>query len=156
MADEKNTKERSYDNKAKVAFIHAIQPSPNCIEWPYGKNSNGYGQMRWDGSSKRLAHRVSYEFHRGPIPPKLFVLHRCDNPACINPDHLFIGNYQDNIDDARSKGRLRPFGKPMPEPRPWRDALICKEYLAGATIRQLVKKYKISPNLICSITTEVR
>lgn len=51
------------------------------------------------------AHRVSWELFRGPIPNKLFVLHKCDNKNCINPDHLFLGTAKDNIHDCIRKGR---------------------------------------------------
>ena len=51
------------------------------------------------------AHRYSWEIHKGPIPDGLFVLHRCDVPACVNPSHLFLGNNQENVDDMMNKGR---------------------------------------------------
>jgi hypothetical protein len=55
-----------------------------------------------------LAHRVSWAIHNGPIPDGLLVLHRCDNPACVRPDHLFLGTDKDNAADREKKGRGRP------------------------------------------------
>lgn len=81
-------------------------PEPNCgcWIWLYGLTSEGYGTVRFRGRSRR-AHRVSWVLHRGPIPNGAFVCHHCDNPICINPDHLFIGTAADNNKDRRRKGR---------------------------------------------------
>lgn len=66
----------------------------------------GYGQMNID---RKLigAHRYSWELHYGPIPEGLWVLHKCDNRACVRPDHLFVGTPKDNVDDMWAKGRVK-------------------------------------------------
>lgn len=76
----------------------------DCIEWRGARDKDGYGKTRRNGKDVR-AHRVSYEAARGPIPAGLCVLHRCDNPPCINPDHLFLGTIADNVRDMDRKGR---------------------------------------------------
>jgi hypothetical protein len=76
-----------------------------CWEWMANKTHNGYGQIYYNGSQRR-AHRVSYEIHIGPIPSGMLICHRCDNPSCINPEHLFIGTVKDNINDCIEKGRF--------------------------------------------------
>ena len=81
-----------------------------CWEWTAGKHWDGYGQFWLDGANV-LAHKASYLFFKGPIPSAMHVLHRCDNPACVNPDHLFPGTHQDNMNDMTRKGRQRPRGK---------------------------------------------
>lgn len=68
--------------------------------------SCGYGRIRHNGKFD-LAHRVSWKLYRGPIPEGMQVCHKCDVPACVNPDHLFLGTQKDNMQDASEKGRLK-------------------------------------------------
>jgi hypothetical protein len=76
-----------------------------CWEYTGCRNDKGYGQL-YDGSSRKIsAHRASWAVHRGPIPDGLCVCHHCDNPSCVNPDHLFLGTKKDNFDDMWDKGR---------------------------------------------------
>ena len=78
-----------------------------CWEWQACKLKEGYGQFGLNGKVVR-AHRLSYELCVGPIPPGMCVLHACDNPPCVNPSHLFLGNDADNVYDSTSKGRRFP------------------------------------------------
>jgi hypothetical protein len=82
-----------------------------CWIWKGAKNSLGYGHIFKDGSEV-YAHRLSYEFAYGSVPEGLDILHKCDNPTCIRPDHLFPGTHKQNIDDMVTKGRCnRAFGE---------------------------------------------
>jgi len=76
----------------------------SCWEFTGARKHNGHGYF-WDGSKLILAHRYSYEQHFGPIPEGLCILHKCDNPPCVNPEHLFVGTKSDNIKDRDKKGR---------------------------------------------------
>jgi hypothetical protein len=77
-----------------------------CVEWTAYRDKDGYGILRVSGKLRR-AHRISYERSVGAVPEAMHVLHRCDNPSCINPDHLFLGTNRDNVKDKISKGRDR-------------------------------------------------
>jgi hypothetical protein len=75
-----------------------------CVEWSGCRTKHGYGKATFNGGWK-LAHRAAWEDRHGPIPNGLCVLHRCDNPPCINTDHLFLGTPKDNAVDRTNKGR---------------------------------------------------
>lgn len=75
-----------------------------CWIWIAGLDSRGYGQFWLDGIDRK-AHRISYILKNGDIPDDLIVCHHCDNPSCVNPNHLFLGTHQDNATDRDQKGR---------------------------------------------------
>ena len=85
-----------------------VKGAGDCWEFNgtwHGNSPHG----RFFFNSKRVgAHRFSYEMHHGPIPEGMLICHRCDNPKCVNPAHLFLGTYADNMRDAFNKGRLKP------------------------------------------------
>ncbi len=93
------------EQRFRERFHQKIEKQESCWMWISCLNNWGYGTVSRRGRTV-LAHRVSYEISVGPIPQGLLVLHRCDVPACIRPDHLFLGSAADNSADARKKGRL--------------------------------------------------
>lgn len=100
-------------------FWANVEPlSPNeCWIWKGSRPDGRYGRMKDHGVAVS-AHRVSYELHHGPIPSEMQVLHKCDNPPCVNPNHLFIGTPLDNMQDKTKKGRAyTPKGKDNPSSR---------------------------------------
>ena len=74
------------------------------------KNNSGYGIFNMDNTSF-LAHRVSYSHYIGEIPKGMCVLHKCHNPACVNPEHLYVGTHRQNMDDMINSGRKKKRGK---------------------------------------------
>jgi len=76
----------------------------DCWEWQAAKTHSGYGAFRAP-NGMHPAHRYSYELHHGPIPDGMVICHKCDNPPCVNPIHLFLGTDKDNVADMLKKGR---------------------------------------------------
>src|SRR5690349_16079301 len=88
-------------------FWAKVRKTTACWLWTAGDNGLGYGLIGEGGRGCRrlYAHRVSWEIHNGPIPKGMSVLHRCDNPPCVRPDHLWLGTQGDNLRDMVAKGR---------------------------------------------------
>ena len=78
--------------------------SEGCWEWVAGKQRQGYGQIEYKGR-RFLAHRLAYLLHYGALEQNLCICHKCDNKACCNPKHLFMGTQKDNTQDCINKGR---------------------------------------------------
>lgn len=94
------------DNSRPLAerFWEKVEKYEKCWEWIGSKNNMGYGRINVDGKAL-LAHRVSYSINVEPIESTIKVLHICDNPLCIRPDHLRLGTQKDNQQDMAKKGR---------------------------------------------------
>jgi hypothetical protein len=88
----------------KCRFFAKVIKTESCWIWTSTKNRKGYGTIKW-GPKDKKAHRVSYLIHKGDIPDGKIIMHSCDNPSCVNPDHLKIGTDQENISDCVSKDR---------------------------------------------------
>lgn len=88
----------------KARFWSFVGDKDYCWEWTGAKNNHGYGNFRLNGAMW-IAPRAAYRIIFGGIPAAMCVCHRCDNPGCINPDHLFLSDHQGNMTDKQSKGR---------------------------------------------------
>lgn len=87
-------------------FWAKVKKTATCWLWTGHVNGKaGYGMFMRQSPKKLLAHRVSFEMAFGPIPEGAWVLHRCDNPRCVRPDHLFLGDVRSNAEDMMEKGR---------------------------------------------------
>lgn len=99
--------DKKISGKTIVDRFHAlVDKSGDCWEWTGNKNMLGYGMIWYDGKNIR-AHRVSYLIFNGDLSDNLFVCHKCDNPSCVNPSHLFLGTSKDNMRDMIKKGRAK-------------------------------------------------
>ena len=95
-------------------FWSKVQKTDSCWNWIGSQQGNGYGFLHYGTREKRnpiRPHRYSYEIHNGIIPDGLWVLHKCDNRLCVNPDHLFLGDRTDNMRDCATKGRVCTIGQ---------------------------------------------
>lgn len=81
-----------------------IDVKTNCLIWTGKCDAKGYGKVYYRGQFR--AHRIAWILTYGTIPHKLHVLHKCDNPPCVNPDHLYVGTNKDNVRDKVNRGRL--------------------------------------------------
>lgn len=88
----------------RLARNSIAEPNSGCVLWTGSFSKKGYGHIKVDGKCQ-LAHRVAWEIKNGPVPSGLCVCHKCDTPACINVDHLFIGTNDENMADRSRKGR---------------------------------------------------
>lgn len=93
-------------NKEQFESTVEMVPEAGCWIW-MGAISGKYGAT----PAQILAHRFSYELYKGAIPPGLFVLHRCDNRLCVNPNHLYVGTHKDNVIDALMRDRYNPHNR---------------------------------------------
>src|SRR3990167_9655999 len=93
------------DMDALRRFWNKVNKTDNCWNWIGGKTVAGYGCFKLDGRNY-LTHRLVYAWTYGPFAKGLNVCHKCDNPSCVRPDHLFLGTYSENMQDASRKGRL--------------------------------------------------
>lgn len=101
--------ERNALREERIASFWALtipEPNTGCWLWLGTEGPRGYGRLSFCGRRQR-ANRCAWEITRGPIADGLFVCHRCDQPSCVNPDHLFLGTHQDNMSDMARKGRGR-------------------------------------------------
>ena len=94
----------------KERFEEKFEPIPECGCWVWtaAHHERGYGYFHFpefDGRKSSFAHRVSYFLYKGVHPKDMSVCHTCDNPSCVNPDHLFLGSHADNMKDMSKKGR---------------------------------------------------
>ena len=93
-------------NNAESRFFDKVEKSSGCWLWVGAKQKDGYGMFTPSGRGSSVsAHRYSYALKYGEIPAGKNILHRCDTPSCVNPDHLFLGTRSDNMQDMQEKGR---------------------------------------------------
>ena len=122
-------------------FMDKVRKSDGCWEWTGARDANGYG-ITWFRLKQERTHRLSWHLHFG-APGALHVLHRCDNPPCVRPDHLFLGTRSDNMRDCSDKGRT-------PRAKINRDTAeyirrCCK---AGQTQASVAAKHGITPTQV--------
>lgn len=136
-------------------FWDKVNKTDTCWYWLAYTNIKGYGQFKFNGTM-RTTHRVSYELVHGTIPAGLLVCHKCDNPSCVNPAHLFLGTNDDNMKDMVNKNRShKPTGSINPKAKLVESDVIeiRNMYKTGRyTQLEIAKLYCISQPTVKDIT----
>lgn len=157
---------------AKTRFDSRVIRSEGCWRWGGSTNTKGYGRIKINGQDI-LAHRLAWTLHKGEIPSGMLICHKCDNPVCVNPDHLFIGTQRDNIRDAAAKGRIASGERHGMNTRPDRRSFgsangqskLSENSVAfiktahknrSVSNRQLARQFGVSESLICMINRGIR
>ena len=143
-------------SEQKDRFWQKVRKSDGCWEWTAARNGYGYGIF---GPNRKtfLAHRLSWSMAHGDIPDGLHVLHHCDNPSCVRPDHLFIGTAKDNVQDMIRKGRkvMGPFprGEDHPNTTLTEEDVraIRRRFESGESRSDLARAMGVCHSTICNI-----
>lgn len=152
----------NYSNRAKglpmLSMATRIKSKVNvtkngCWNWLGSYRKSGYGKMNVGSTTDGSRHtvtvsRASYETFVGPIPPGLVVCHKCDNPKCVNPDHLFVGTFKDNFDDMVAKGRQRLARGTRIASAKLDNQKVRQIRKSSLTVRELSEKYGVDTTTI--------
>jgi hypothetical protein len=132
------------------------EPNSGCWLWFGSSLPTGYGNF-WNGKYKEGAHRVAWRLFRGDIPDGMFVCHRCDNPSCVNPGHLFLGTPKQNSADRDRKGRCKvlPVFVGSLHPRAKLNEDKVKEIFrlrgGGMSYAQIAKRFQVGNSVIAKV-----
>ena len=134
-----------------TVLLRKAKTTSQCVEWDGHRDEDGYGRLSVDGRMMS-SHREAWVRTFGPIPEGLCVLHKCDNPPCVNPEHLFLGTHQENMRDRDQKGRASGGRtKPNAKLRPV-DVETIRTLLAdGSRPVELARTYGVCRNVISDI-----
>ena len=144
-----NTRQQRFESKM------TLNPSNGCLLWSASTNKFGYGKFADGNNGWVFSHRYAWEAEHGQIPEGKYVLHKCDNPSCVNTEHMYLGSYKDNAQDRENRnrgnhasgvnhGKNKLFPSQVHEIR---DAYDTGRY----SFRQLGKIYGIDPKSVADI-----
>lgn len=121
---------------SKVDKNGPVMPYMNtpCWVWQGQRDRKGYGRFYFGSTGRVAAHRLAYELENGPVLNELFACHHCDNPPCVNPDHIFPGTNLDNSMDAIKKGRRNPLKLPPTK-------VLVELRRSGLTLQAIASRY---------------
>ena len=141
---------RWHPQTLKDRFMAKVHPEPmsGCWLWGAAADEHGYGRITIDGKTK-LSHRVSYSLFCSEINDDDCILHKCDTPACVNPDHLWVGSRKDNYNDMCNKDRNVYGERCVNGKLSEKDALYIRNSKEKGTL--LAKRFEVSNALISTI-----
>lgn len=130
-------------------LFERTEKTDSCWNWT-GAKRNGYGSIKVKGKMMDM-HRLSFMLHKGEIPKGIFVCHHCDNPSCVNPDHLFLGTPKDNMQDCLKKGRMK-----IPEGHKFENGNIpVNRKLTEEQVKEIKLLLKTSKHLLVNEIAEI-
>lgn len=137
-------------------FWSRVYKTDGCWLWQGNTGKDGYGVVKRGSGIRVRAHREAYMITYGPIPDGLWVLHRCDNPRCVRPEHLFLGTSRDNINDMvakdrQLKGECNPASKLLPE----QVRRIRELHTEGISTRKLARQFGVCQRTIVTIIDRI-
>lgn len=140
-------------------FWRFVEKTESCWNWTGANDGKGYGLFTLAGGRQRRAHRYSFELAFGPLAAGSYVCHRCDNPSCVRPSHLFEGTPADNARDRAAKGRGAPQAgehNPLAKLSSADVAAIRTARASGQLLREIAAKYGIAESAVSRIANGVR
>ena len=137
--------------RAEFFLTRTIKKTNGCLVWQGACNGDGYGEAQVCGKVWRV-HRAVYNFLVEEIPVGIQVLHTCDNPPCINPDHLFLGTESDNMKDMTSKGRGKHHGRKTLSER--EKELISFRMMNGISRKEVASEFGVSPGHVSRVAID--
>lgn len=131
--------------------LNAVEKTETCWVWTKGKLAGGYGQVVVD-KQKWTAHRLFYSVYKGPIPEGKLICHTCDNPSCVNPEHLYCGTHTENNRDTYTRDRMpiRHGDAAINVVKLSREAALEIKYSA-LTSKELAQKHQIHQSQVSRI-----
>lgn len=138
------------DSQRIVRYMSQVVKTETCWFWQGCKNDDGYPWISFHGKSDH-GNRVFWKLFKGEIPDKLHVLHTCDNPGCVNPDHLYLGTQKENQRDRVMRGRHN-----MAKLSPNQITEIRSLYIQGLSQRNIASKFGISQGHVSDIVNKHR
>lgn len=130
-------------------FMSRTNPNGECLEWTKCLNTDGYARTAWNGYPNGKVHRIVYELYYNKDPSGLVVRHTCDNPKCINPNHLVLGTPADNNRDRDTRGRHGKSKTTLKEVQMIRDLYATRKYFQ----REIADIFGINHRTVSSIVT---
>lgn len=137
---------------SRIANRSMPEPNSGCWLWLGCTCRNGYGRLYFKGGPK-LAHRVAWEAQYGPIPAGKVLCHKCDNPGCVNPDHMTVGTQADNVADMVRKGRENRDPRPYQQGERNQNSRITADVVRSILLsplpqREAAKAFGVAPSWV--------
>lgn len=141
------------EERDKKRFLKKVRKTDNCWIWIGQRDRDGYGRF-WYNKKNKFAHRISYQWWRGPLYEEKVIMHKCDTPECVNPEHLSQGTIGDNNRDCIEKGRKNNFkgeNNPKNKLTEYQVKRVKDFHTFGMSVTELSRTFNVSRKQIDNI-----